>query len=46
MTTPNPAIRVEGLIKRYGKTIALRGLELTVASRLPGRLLSDHPSLF
>jgi ABC-2 type transport system ATP-binding protein len=30
MTTPNPAIRVEGLIKRYGKTIALRGLELTV----------------
>jgi ABC-2 type transport system ATP-binding protein len=30
MSTANPAIQVEGLIKRYGKTVALRGLELTV----------------
>src|SRR5262245_35482214 len=30
MADPSPAIRIDGLEKTYGKTMALRGLDLTV----------------
>jgi len=30
MTNARPAVRVEGLVKRYGRTAALRGLDLAV----------------
>jgi ABC-2 type transport system ATP-binding protein len=30
MTNTRPAVRVEGLVKRYGRTAALRGLDLAV----------------